>query len=400
LRILIAAPRLPFPPNDGGRIAMFNPIRHLRDLGHEVHVVAFAHERESGAVRELARHCATVAVVPLPRFWPVRAVFGDPPATLAHYHSAGMRRLLEQTALDKMIDIVELETLHMATYGRFLSVYPRVLRPQNVEHLIWERFAAVARTAPVRAFMRLQARRVRSYESRAISTFADSTLAVSEADRGTLSAIASGARVDYLPMGVDANEFAPSDEVAVVPMSIVITGSFDWAPKRHNLAVLVNAVFPLIQLRVPAARLTIVGKGLSGAALREVRARSGVDYVGPVNDVRPYIARSSVVVNYVESGSGIAIKVLEAMAMGKAVVTNVLGAEGIDATDGTHLLIASTKADFAQAVSALMSDGAARARLGAAARDLVIQKYASELLARKLASYFSEIRGAPRSHQV
>lgn len=379
---------------------MFNPIRHLRDFGHEVHVVAFAHEREAGAVRELARHCATVAVVPLPRFWPVRALLGDPPATLAHYHSARMRRLLEQTALDKTIDIVELETLHMATYGRFLSVYPRVLRPQNVEHLIWERFAAVARTAPARSLMRLQARRIRSYESRAISTFADSTLAVSEADRATLSAIAPGARVDYLPMGVDANEFTPSGTTAVVPFSIVLTGSFDWAPKRHNLAVLVNDVFPLIRLRVPNARLTIVGKGLSGAALRDVRARAGVDYVGPVNDVRPYIARASVVVNYVESGSGIAIKVLEAMAMGKAVVTNVLGAEGIDATDGTHLLIASTKAHFAQAVGALMSDGAQRARLGAAARDLVIQKYASELLARQLASYFSEIRGAPRSHRL
>jgi glycosyltransferase involved in cell wall biosynthesis len=190
---------------------------------------------------------------------------------------------------------------------------------------------------------------------------------------------------------VDTTDLRPSPETGVDPWSVLLTGSYDWAPKRHNLAVLVNDVFPLIQQLAPAARLLIVGKGLSGRALADINERAGVDYVGPVDDVRPYLARASVVVNYVESGSGIAIKVLEAMAMGKPVVTNDLGAEGIDATSGTHLLVTSTRNEFALAVSRLLSDPELRVRLGEAARQLVLKKYSSAVLADQLASYYQEI---------
>lgn len=377
---------------------MFNPIRHLNDLGHEVHVVAFAGGHEASAARGLAKYCASVTVVPLPRLWLARGMIGDPPATLAHYFSTKMRRILEQTAQIQKVELIELESLHMAIYGRSLASFPRVLRPQNVEHVIWERYAAVRRTAPVRALIRLQAERVRKYEARAITSFVDATLAVSGADRSALSAIAPHARVDFLPMGVDTSYFTPSNDAEVVRWSIVLTGSFDWPPKRHNLAVLVNEVFPLIQRMVPGARLSIVGKGLSGRALAEVRSRPGVDYVGPVSDVRPHIARSSVVVNYVASGSGIAIKILEAMAMGKAIVTNALGAEGIAATSGRHLVIASTKVDFAAAVVALMSDVALRVRIGAAARLLVAEQYSSAMLAQQLAAYFGTLTTRLATH--
>jgi glycosyltransferase involved in cell wall biosynthesis len=367
---------------------MFHPIRHLTDLGHEVHVVAFGTASEAQAARDLSRYCASVEVIAQPRFWQLRGVLGQPPATLAHYFSTKMRRALEHKAESARIDVVELESLHMAAYGGWLTSFARVLRPQNVEHLIWERYAATGRPAPVRALMRIQARRVRRYEARAVSTLADRTLAVSAADRDALRALAPGARVDFLPMGVDATFLTPRPDVPVVPGSIVITGSFDWTPKRHNLAVLVNEVFPMIKQLAPAARLAIVGRGLSGDVLAAVRARNGVDYVGPVDDVRPHIARASVVVNYVESGSGIAIKVLEAMSMGKPVVTNALGAEGIAATSGTHLIVATTKTEFARAVSSLLSDPFLQSRLGAAARELVLEKYASALLAETLVEYF------------
>jgi glycosyltransferase involved in cell wall biosynthesis len=367
---------------------MFNAIRDLQSLGHDVHVVSFADEFERKAGTELEAYCASVTVVPRPRFWLARALFGDPPATLAHYFSREMGRVLQQAAHAKRIEIIELETLHMAPYGRLLGSFPRVFRPQNVEHLIWERYAAASRSAALRALWRFQAARIRRYEARAVAGFADSTLAVSEADRAALSAIAPNARVDFLPMGVDTEHFAPSVATPATPWSMVLTGSFDWAPKRANVAVLVNEVLPLIRTRVPAAQLSIVGRGLSGRLLRDIRKRDGVEYVGPVPDVRPYIARSAVVLNYVESGSGIAIKVLEAMAMGKAVVTNGLGVEGIAAINGRHLLVASTKAQFADSVAAVMNEQALALRLGEAARSLVVSKYSSAALTRELTTYF------------
>jgi len=372
---------------------MFNVIRDLQNLGHEVHVASFADKSEVKAGRELEAYCASLTVVARPRFWLARALLGEPPATLAHYFSDEMSRTLQRTAKAKMIEIVELESLHMAVYGRWLESYPRVFRPQNVEHLIWERYAATGQITGLRALWRIQAARIRQYEARAVAGFVDSTLAVSEADRAVLSAMAPRARVDFLPMGVDTDQFTPAVATPVTPWSMVLTGSFDWAPKRRNLAVLIDELLPLIRRRIPAARLSIVGKGLAGRFLSDVRTREGVEYVGPVADVRPYIARSSVVLNYVESGSGIAIKVLEAMAMGKAVVTNPLGAEGIAAISGRHLLVASTKTEFADSVAAVMSDQALAHRMGESARSLVVSKYSSAALTRELTKYFHIVAG-------
>src|SRR5438132_1367470 len=100
---------------------MFNPIRHLKELGHDVHVVAFGGKHEAGAAGALGRYCASVALVPLPVFWLVRGILGDPPATLAHYFSKKMRHTLEAVARNEKVHIVELESLHMAIYGTALS---------------------------------------------------------------------------------------------------------------------------------------------------------------------------------------------------------------------------------------------------------------------------------------
>jgi glycosyltransferase involved in cell wall biosynthesis len=200
-------------------------------------------------------------------------------------------------------------------------------------------------------------------------------------------------------MGVDTDYFAPSD-APVVPGSIVLTGSYGWAPKRHNLEVLIQEVLPLIRQLVPEARLSVVGTGLNGQILRRLQNEPGVDYVGPVDDVRPYVARSAVSVNYVESGGGIPIKVLEAMAMGKPVVTNTLGAEGIAATNGRDLLVARSKAEFAKALAGLLADPVRQLTLGQAGRRLVLERYSSAALAQKLADYYQTIIDRHRSRAV
>jgi len=229
-----------------------------------------------------------------------------------------------------------------------------------------------------------------------MTEFVDSTLAVSDADRAALARIAPAARVDCLPMGIDTSYFAPSPGVMVDPTAIVMTGSFEWAPKRHNLHVLVTEIFPRIRALVPDAQLTIVGKGLSDAALARLRGQEGVDCVGAVADVRPYIARASVLINYVESGGGIAIKILEAMAMAKPVVANDIAAEGIAAMPGRDLMVASTQGEFAEFVARLLADPALRAHLGRNGRELVVANYSSTTLARKLVAYYEALAASPR----
>ncbi len=398
MRILIAAPRIPFPPNDGGKIVMFDAIRFLGELGHEVHVVAFAGSHEADAVRGLAGICASTTAVAPERLALAKGFVADPPVTLARYHTARMQSALLRIAEMRAVDVVAFETLHMAVYGKELARYPRILRTQNAEHVVWARHASTEQNPAGRMWLRWQARRVSRYEAQAITDFVDSTLAVSPADLAALARIAPRARIDYLPMGVDSDYFAPRSEPLPDPQLIVLTGSFEWAPKRHNLAVLANELFPQIRRLAPNARLWVVGRGLRGAA-RDPRRQDGVEYVGEVADVRPYIARAAVIVNYVESGGGIAIKVLEALAMEKPVVANTIAAEGIDASNGRHLIIASTKDQFVERVAALLRDPVLQARLGRAGRELILEKYSSRVLAQRLARYLDMIASLPRRPQ-
>ena len=373
---------------------MFDSIRFLTELGHEVHVVAFGASHEDDAIRSLAGFCASATAIPTGSLSLLKGILGDPPATLARYHTKRMRRVLTEIARARNVDVIEFETLHMAVYGEDLAQYPRILRSQNAEHVLWKRHAAVGKGYVRRALLRWQASRVLRYEARAMTRFVDTTLAVSRADQVALTRIAPAARIDMLPMGVDSDYFAPTFEPADAGL-IVLTGSFEWAPKRHNLAVLVNDLFPRIRRLVPGARLSIVGKGLTEGT-RAHRSQDGVEYVGEVADVRPYIARAAVVVNYVESGGGIAIKVLEALAMAKPVVANAIAAEGIEASNGQHLIVVSTKDKFVQEVATLLTNPSLQARLGQGGRELVLEKYSSRMLARTLAAYYETIASGHR----
>src|SRR5438552_13836218 len=167
MRIVFGTPRVPYPPTDGGKIVMLNSIRHLAEQGHQIHVVSFAKPTEGAAVESLRRYCASVRIVGMPRLSFIRGMLGEPPATLARYATSAMRDALLIAAKSSSADIIELETLHMAIYGAALASWPRLLRPHNAEHLLWDRYAAVAGSSITRPFLVLQARRVRPFEARA-----------------------------------------------------------------------------------------------------------------------------------------------------------------------------------------------------------------------------------------
>jgi polysaccharide biosynthesis protein PslH len=269
-----------------------------------------------------------------------------------------------------------------------VSRVPVVLFEHNVEHMIWKRLAEVERRPWRRLLLGIESGKMRRYEARACAR-ADLTVAVSEEDRSLLARTAPNARVDAIPTGVDTSYFQP-DGQHESPAGLVFTGSMDWYPNEEGLLHFLEEVLPLVRREVPEAALTVVGRAPS-PRLREAAARAGARVTGRVEDVRPYMADAAVYVVPLRVGGGTRLKIFEALAMAKAVVSTTVGAEGLPLVPGRHFLAADAPAAFADAVVALLRDPARRRALGAAGRRLVEQRYSWPQVAREFESRFRKV---------
>jgi glycosyltransferase involved in cell wall biosynthesis len=242
-----------------------------------------------------------------------------------------------------------------------------------------------------RIYVRLCAPRVKAFEGEIASSF-DRCVTVSEADVHYLRDIAGEADVCTIPSGVDTEYFCPApDSLSEEPFSLVLTGSFEWKPKQHNLRVLLAEIFPRIQAQIPQAKLYVVGKGVPAEIKEQYGSQSGVTITGMVDDVRPYIQRASLVLNYVESGGGIALKVLEAMAMRKAVLSNSLGCEGIKVEHGRNVFLADGTEVFADAAVSLLRNEQFRMEMANQGFELIKQQYSWNVIADEFTRCYTEV---------
>jgi glycosyltransferase involved in cell wall biosynthesis len=395
VRVLIVAPQVPWPPHQGTTIRNFNIARHVAGR-HTVTLLAFGDPAAAvGPLHDLGIEVLAVPPPP-PRSLPTRFIDLFTTAT------PDLARRLSSPAMDAAIapfdsrpfDVVQIEGLEMAAHG--LAVHaalcgsrtgagrPRLIYDgHNAEWVLQAR----ARTADLRrprgwpgaAYSVLQTWKLRRFERRLLAA-ADAVVAVSAADADALHALAPATRIAIVPNGVDTAFYTPADPDAVDPDLCVFTGKMDFRPNIDAMAWFCGEVWPLIRARRPAARLAIVGRDPAARVQALADEARGIAVTGAVADTRPWIGRAGVVVVPLRVGGGTRLKVLEAMAMAKAIAATSLGVEGLDLAAGEEVLVADTPPAFAAAVVQLMEDADLRRRLGAQARDRAVADYRWEVL--------------------
>jgi glycosyltransferase involved in cell wall biosynthesis len=270
---------------------------------------------------------------------------------------------------------------------------PVVLFQHNVEHMIWKRLRDVERTPWRRVLLEVEWKKMRRYEALACEK-ADLTLAVSDADRELLAQCAPRATIRTIPTGVDTAYFHPNG-AEEAPTSLVFTGAMDWYPNEDGVIYFIDTILSAIRRSVPEVSLSVVGRNPS-ERLRSVAARAGVHVTGTVEDVRPHVARATICVVPLRVGGGTRLKIFEAMAMGKAVVSTTVGAEGLPVVPGHHLLLADGVEDFANAVTSLLRDPGRRQRLGRAGRRLVQDHHSWTQVAQEFELHSEEVLASRR----
>jgi polysaccharide biosynthesis protein PslH len=385
MRILWLNTHLLLPLDKGGKLRTWHLMRHLA-ARHEITCVSFADPAQPEADRTGMRAvCAELVTIPR-RETPkegmrfvasVLRCLPDPkPYAVAQYRSRAYRGAVRAALGGGGFDRIVCDFLVPAVNLPRRLPCPSVLFTHNVEAEIWRRHSETGHNALRRRLYRQQWRRMLRFEAQTVARF-DRVLAVSDVDRDTLQRLYGrtlSSPVSVIPTGVDTSFFAPDAPAPPASRHVVFTGSMDWLPNVDGVEFFCRDILPLIRQAEPDVTFSIVGRTPT-PAVRRLAADAGVEVTGRVEDIRPHLARAAVYVVPLRIGGGTRLKIFEAMAAGKAVVSTTIGAEGLPTEDGRHLLLADTPAGFAAAVVRLFRDASARERLEREARSLVTARY-------------------------
>jgi glycosyltransferase involved in cell wall biosynthesis len=351
MHILQLCPRVPYPPHDGGAIAMYDVAAGLSRAGHRVTVLAIntpKHHQPASALDHLGPNVRLVTVDVNTNLSPVKALrnllLSQLPYNVERFVSEDLgRKLLEILRTDK-VDVIQMEGTFVAWYaegvGRLAStergVPPIVLRAHNVEYTIWQMLASREKNRLKQVYLRNMAARLEKFERRHLLQF-DAIAAITEDDAQRLRALGCPEPVVFVPAGVELGRFQPDPAIQARPRTLFMIGSLNWLPNLEGLEWLLREVWPTIHAEMPDVELHIAGSGMPEALLAP---RTDQVFIhGFVESAPVFMQQYELMLAPMLSGGGMKVKVIEGMALGKAIISTQLGAEGIAAHDGRNILI-------------------------------------------------------------
>jgi sugar transferase (PEP-CTERM/EpsH1 system associated) len=382
MRILLLTHRLPYPPNRGDKIRTFNVLAHLA-RHHEVRLACPVDDPADLAhVPALEKLCKAVIAEPnrgSRAAAGIRALASASSITVRHFHFRKLQDRIDALIDDGEVDAVFCFSSPMAEYvfrsrhalGK-LRRAARLMDLIDVDSYKWRQYAERS-AVPQRWVYAYEAARLASYERR-ISREFDQLFLVSAQERDCMPAGADITHLHALGNGVDLEYFAPRAASGATPPTIVFTGVMDYPPNVQGVQWFADEVLPLILAQRGDARFVIVGSKPT-EAVRRLGQRPNIEVTGFVDDVRTYVSGAAVCIAPLKIARGVQNKVLEAMAMGKAVVCTPQALEGIRVPPGDAVVVAADGSTFARQVLDLIEAPARAAALGAAARRCMEQHY-------------------------
>jgi sugar transferase (PEP-CTERM/EpsH1 system associated) len=384
------------PPDTGGKIRSYNILRELARQ-HSVTFFSFYSAHDGDLHPSLKNLFDRVDCVPLSLPEPKsRAEMGDyiirllssEPYGITKYCRPEVRHRLHALLNEEAFDVIICDFIFAAGVVPWDWPNPKIIFTHNVEATIWRRHYDVTASPLWKAISWLEWRRMEAAEQRYLR-LADHVLAVSDTDRDAFAHFVEPEKLSVIATGVDVDYFKPLS-VEEKPNSLVFTGSMDWLPNEDAIFYFVEAILPLVKQECPQVTLEVVGRNPSRKLRAAAEREKSLRLTGWVEDIRPFLARGSVCIVPLRIGGGTRLKIFEAMAMAKPVISTTVGAEGLPVQCGKDLILADTPNDFAQSVICLLRDEHLRRRLGNGARTLVEENYTWRRVAESFARTLQE----------
>jgi glycosyltransferase involved in cell wall biosynthesis len=308
---------------------------------------------------------------------------------ISRFFSADFNKKLIQLLENNDFDIVHLESLFMTPYIRTIRLYSDakvVLRSHNLEHLIWERLATSTGNKAKKIYLKHLASKLKKYEYQTINEV-DGIAAISFEDTERYQHLLKNVPLITIPFGIDLENYQFTDITTSKPCTFFHIGSMEWKPNEEAINWLLDEIWPTVA-HLPIS-LHLAGRKMPSYV--QSQSTNNLIVYNEVPDAIQFMSQFDVLIAPLLSGGGMRIKIIEAMALGKAVITTTIGAEGIAYQNGENIWIADTKEDFTFAMKHFAENLNEVKKIGTNARKLVESTYNNETIILKLISFYNSL---------
>jgi len=395
MKILMLCLRSPYPPNDGGTIAMYNVAVAMKKAGARVSILSFNTKKHFVDPSTLPDQFVNdfnpkmvyldASVRLLPAFL---NLFKGGSYNVNRFDNKLFHHTLMQLLEEEEYDIIQMESLFMTPFLNSIRKKSKakvVLRAHNVEHQIWQRLAAKTSQPFKKWYLSFLSGRLKQYETQIINQL-DGIVVLTEEDKQLISLLGCKTPVFVSPIGVDTSNypvhFLPNRDVSIVHL-----GSMDWLPNIEGVDWFLNRVLPLLNSSGKKISVHLAGKAMPQRIFS--MADQNLSVSGRIDNAKLFLADKQVMIVPLLSGGGMRVKIIEGMAMGKTIISTTIGAEGIRYKDHKNILIADTPESFCEAILKCVNDPGYADSIGKEARKLVENIYENKIIGSDILEFFS-----------
>ncbi len=399
LKILQFCNKPPFPPKDGGAIGMHNVSQGFLDFGHKLKILSVNSDKHQIDISTLPEEYLQqtsfeaenidLNIKPLNAFG--NLIFSKRSYNITRFYNKALANKLKEVILKEDFDIIQMESIFLKDYIPIIRKYSKaklVLRAPNVEFMIWQRLAQIEKNPIKRFYLNILSKRLKKEELTAIKQF-DAIYTVTENDLLLMKSLGVNCPIEYIPTGIDVTKNISLDGLEVEYPSLFHLGALDWFPNQEAVKWLLNKVWPKLRSQYPQLKFYIAGRR-PPQWLLELNI-DGVEVVGEVEDAAEFFKSKAIMPVPLFSGSGMRVKIIEAMMLQKAVVTTSIGIEGIMHNDGIDVLIANSADEFVNSIKKLIDDEGLYKNLCANAQKNMQLNYSNDVLTKKLIGFFERL---------
>lgn len=364
MNILQICNKFPYPLKDGGAIAIHTMTKSFYLLHHNITVATINTSKHYTDILEVPDHITSMAdyhsvnlntkITPWGLVY--NLLFSSKPYTATRFIAKEFEQELCDILLSKQFDIVHIEGLYMLPYIPIIRKYSQAIigyRAHNVEYKIWERVAHETKMIGKKWYLQTLARRIKKFEIQHLNLY-DVLIPITQIDADNYNALGNKKPYFVAPTGVFTETLKPAVSPPSI-QSIFHIGGLDWVPNQQGLLWFVHNCFPRIRKEFPHIEFVVAGRNAPQSFIKKMSA-DGVRFEGEVEDAKDFMEQQGIMAVPLLAGSGMRIKIIEGLALGKAIVSTSIGAEGIHAPHKEAILIADSAEDFAQAIIELIKN--------------------------------------------
>jgi glycosyltransferase involved in cell wall biosynthesis len=398
VKILQLCTKVPFPPRDGGAAGIFTFSESLSLQGNTIYILAVNPPKHFISDANIDTHNANIRIISVsvntnPRIKAAlkNLLFSNMPYQVERFIDNTYKERLTELLITFEPDIVQLEGIYLAPYISVIKKISKakvVLRSHNIEHVLWKSITKQEKNWVKKGYLHLQANRLKKYEITHLGKV-DGITVLSNQDASLLKDISNSLHIKTIPFGLSVSN---NNITLIDPVNAIsYMGALDWIPNQKGLTWFIQKIWPEIRGYNENCIFHIAGRNAPLHISNDLKNTKGINFLGEIEETEPFYTLTNIIVVPLFAGSGIRIKILEAMQKGKIVIASSKAIEGINATPGVHFLLANSREDFIENINFALKHQSQMQNISDNAQSFIKENFNIHSITKHLVNFYSEL---------